>query len=214
MTWLQTASGRKFDLLAPTPEMVDFAIDIPEALAALARFNGHVRAGVYSVAQHCCLGADFLEKDTGRIDLAFAFLLHDAHEAYLGDMILPASEALCEVHMRRGCDGANFRSTLTYAKFLLDGAIYPAAGLSFPLSPATQKVIKDTDLRLMMSERRDLLTKPPAPWALICEAAAPLPIPRIRIWPRGRAIEEWKARFALWSRILARRNLMTPEGVR
>jgi len=35
MTWLQTASGRAFDLLQPDWRQVDFEVDIPEALARI-----------------------------------------------------------------------------------------------------------------------------------------------------------------------------------
>ena len=53
MTWIQTWSGRQFDLLAPTADMVD-PVDIAHALSLICRFSGHVDRH-YSVAQHCVI---------------------------------------------------------------------------------------------------------------------------------------------------------------
>ena len=85
MTWIQTAKGRAFDLADPRAEDVDFD-EIGYALARINRFTGH--AGVYSVAQHCAHGCDYLES-RGDVEAAFAFLLHDAPEFALGDPSRP-----------------------------------------------------------------------------------------------------------------------------
>jgi 5'-deoxynucleotidase YfbR-like HD superfamily hydrolase len=50
MTWIQTYSGRQFDIAAPTPEMVDLE-DIAHSLAMQCRYNGHCQH-FYSVAEH------------------------------------------------------------------------------------------------------------------------------------------------------------------
>ena len=51
--WVQTRTGLAFDLLEPTPDMVE-AMDIAWSLSLINRFNGHSRYP-YSVAQHCVL---------------------------------------------------------------------------------------------------------------------------------------------------------------
>ena len=54
-TWIQTYTGRAFDLLDPRPEQID-PLDIAHALSQICRFTGHVRE-FYSVAQHSVLVA-------------------------------------------------------------------------------------------------------------------------------------------------------------
>ncbi|MBS7699193.1 MULTISPECIES: hypothetical protein [unclassified Chelatococcus] len=195
--WLQTASGRAFDLINPTAEMVDFRYDVPDALARIARFNGHVPVGPYSVAQHCCIGADAILDETGRPDLAAAFLLHDAHEAYIGDITTPVARALA--HLATGehaVDGhaQAVRKSIERLKMRLDRAIFEAAGLHWPLLGQADLLIKSMDMRMLEAERRQLLAPPPAPWGIECEP------PRLRrgaltIWPWIRAADEWRARF-------------------
>lgn len=79
---VQTSSGRYIDLLDPKP--ADILIeDIAHALSNIARFNGHTHQ-FYSVAQHCVLCSG-INPDK----LALEKLLHDATEAYVGDMVTP-----------------------------------------------------------------------------------------------------------------------------
>jgi len=53
--WIQTHSGKRFDLLDPAPEMVDVG-DIAHALGMICRFTGHC-SRPYSVAEHCVWGS-------------------------------------------------------------------------------------------------------------------------------------------------------------
>lgn len=62
--------------------------DIGLALSNLCRFNGHVRK-FYSVAEHSMLVASFLPEELKRWGL-----LHDAAEAYVGDMPRPIKAIL------------------------------------------------------------------------------------------------------------------------
>lgn len=80
-----TASGKPFWPLDPRPEEIRIE-DIGPQLARICRFGGALRAEVafYSVAQHCCLVSDHLPPE-----LRLEGLLHDAHEAYIGDMVKP-----------------------------------------------------------------------------------------------------------------------------
>ncbi len=83
---IQTRSGKAFDLLDPTPEMVDLG-DIAHALAHICRYNGHCTR-FYSVAEHSTVGARHLASGYG-FRAQRAFLLHDAAEAYIGDICTP-----------------------------------------------------------------------------------------------------------------------------
>lgn len=100
--YCQSFSGRKFWPLDPLPE--DFCIlDIAHALSHICRFGGHGKR-FYSVGQHCLHVsrlASTMIRDAGgtkeqiRI-AALTGLLHDASEAYLGDIITPFKRCLPE----------------------------------------------------------------------------------------------------------------------
>jgi hypothetical protein len=77
-----TASGRTCYVLAPERSAICID-DVADGLARTPRFNGHT-SRPYSVAAHSLLVASLLPPD-----LQLAGLLHDASEAYLGDLISP-----------------------------------------------------------------------------------------------------------------------------
>jgi uncharacterized protein len=85
--YLQTVSGRWVNPFDPDPAQLD-AGDIARALANLCRFGGHCRS-FYSVAQHSVIVSELVEQRGGDAEDAFTALMHDATEAYLGDMPHP-----------------------------------------------------------------------------------------------------------------------------
>ena len=174
MSWMQTAKGRAFNLLDPRAEDVDFE-DVAYHLSRLARFNGATgwqddpakRPPAYSVAQHCAVGAHWLSSH-GAHETALAFLLHDAHEAYLGDLTRPLTDAL-------GLLSPLFRVHLHTLKDRIDRAIWRAAQRPAP-SLAAREIVDGIDLRLLRTERDQLLRPPPRLWADAVEACEPLPL--------------------------------------
>lgn len=160
MTWVQTESGKAFDLLAPVSRDVDFTNDVAPSLAKINRFSGHTRGWIgYSVAQHSVLGAEEIFKETGNQLLAAQFVLHDAHETYIGDLATPTAQTLVRMI------GPAFSPAIAELKGRLDLAIYAAAGVPLP-SPDAARAIRKMDLRMMLAERNGLMTKPPKPWAV------------------------------------------------
>lgn len=85
-SWLQTYSGARVSVMNPQPEQM-LIEDIATALSKQCRFNGHCKE-FYSVAEHSIRGA-YLALGLYGVDVAKEFLLHDATEAYMGDMIRP-----------------------------------------------------------------------------------------------------------------------------
>ena len=94
--WQRMLSGRRLDLLDPSPLDVEIA-DIAHGLARVARWNGQTGGDhAFSVAQHSLLvetiycmiapGASPNER--------LAALLHDAPEYVIGDMITPFKSAV------------------------------------------------------------------------------------------------------------------------
>jgi hypothetical protein len=89
--WQRMLSGRRLDLLDPSPLDVEIE-DIAHGLARVARWNGQTQGQhIFSVAQHSLL----VEKIAGALDPAISredrlfMLLHDAPEYVIGDMISP-----------------------------------------------------------------------------------------------------------------------------
>ncbi|MFC7325914.1 hypothetical protein ACFQMF_15205 [Halorubrum rutilum] len=82
---VETYTGGGFDLYAPDPTDVQLE-DIAAGLAHTCRFGGHCR-DFYSVAHHSLHVSSELSDATPRLQLLG--LLHDAGEAYLGDIPRP-----------------------------------------------------------------------------------------------------------------------------
>jgi len=87
MTYITTYLGNKVDLINPTPDMIDI-VDIAHHLAQINRYVGAARFP-YSVAQHSFLMSHMVSQEN-----ALAALLHDATEAYLGDISYPLKSLL------------------------------------------------------------------------------------------------------------------------
>jgi 5'-deoxynucleotidase YfbR-like HD superfamily hydrolase len=86
--FLQTKSGHAFH---PKEGKVSKIVieDIAHALSHICRFNGHCRA-FYSVAEHSVLVSRIIRKMWPEdVEAIWAGLLHDATEAYVGDVTTP-----------------------------------------------------------------------------------------------------------------------------
>ena len=94
--WQRMLSGRRLDLLDPSPLDIEIE-DIAHGLARVARWNGQTNGDhSFSVAQHCVLVEAIYHhcnKGVSRQNRLVA-LLHDAPEYVIGDMISPFKAAL------------------------------------------------------------------------------------------------------------------------
>lgn len=98
MTYIRTLNGTKIDLFRPAENVYDIR-EIAVALANQCRFNGFVKK-FYSVAEHCVRLSHIVPSPYERVAL-----LHDAAEAFIGDMVhplkmVPALEFFREVDIR------------------------------------------------------------------------------------------------------------------
>ena len=143
--WVQTASGGKFHLQDPSPAEVCIR-DIAEALAKTCRFNGHTQY-FYSVAQHSCFVMELLPLAAQPYGL-----LHDAHEAYTGDLTTPMRNWLT---MKAGYD---LWKTLTED---IEKTIHETFGLTWPPHPTLAKLVEEADRVALATERRDVMADGP-----------------------------------------------------
>jgi 5'-deoxynucleotidase YfbR-like HD superfamily hydrolase len=94
--WQRMLSGRRLDLLDPSPLDVEIE-DIAHGLAFVARWNGQTRGEhAYSVAEHSLLVEELFARLSPRAERRWrlAALLHDAPEYVIGDMISPVKAAV------------------------------------------------------------------------------------------------------------------------
>lgn len=194
--WVHTFTGRAVDLLTPRPEQLALA-DIAHSLARLVRFNGHCRDR-YTVAEHSVRVALRVEQSTGRwpdasriraARFSLAGLLHDAAEAYIGDVVQPLKTAL---GMRfDGWTGTPLPSPLKPIEAALQDAIACWSGIR----PAdfADPLIRRADLELLATEKRDLLSPAPRPWV---ELPEPLPERILEPWSDFEAEHRFVEAFA------------------
>ena len=131
------------DLLNPKESDVVLEM-IAQSLSRTPRFNGLTGDdGSYSVAQHCVIGARALCEETKDKKLALRFLLHDAHEAFVGDITRPVQK----------CFGSDFSKQLEAITSKWDKVIYQKFGLK-PPSSAEEKLIHEMDDLMLAYECR------------------------------------------------------------
>jgi hypothetical protein len=189
------SSGIVIDMLAPDLSHIDIYEDIAMPLGKIARFDGQTPGRKYSVAQHCVIGADALLRETHDHGIAFAFLLHDAHEAFIGDITTPTASVLSALA------GDSFPRALRAIKGMFDAQIYKLAG--FELTIAHKQAVSEMDARMLNAERQWLLRPSIADshWPDDVRSAKALPVRPVK-WGTVKAAEEWFGRYLSFSAIL------------
>jgi hypothetical protein len=156
MNCILTHTGKRFDLFEPDANMID-PRDIAHSLAHLCRFNGHTRE-FYSVAQHSCIVAELVPEEH-----KLAALLHDATEAYLGDMTRPLKQWM---HAYQDVEDWTWLRVCE----------------RFDIPPELPACVRQADLIALATERRDLMPTDPANWDCL-----------IGIEPMVETIRPWSA---------------------
>lgn len=176
-----TASGRTLSVFNPSPAAISIH-DIADHLAKICRFAGAASA-FYSVAQHSVMVANLVANHGPRAML-YA-LLHDAHEAYVGDIPQPMKVAIETRLMQAG-----FSCPIRAITDGIDRAIHAHVGLPPDIPPDIRRVIHDADMRALATEKRDLMADTvewpglPAPWR-----------GAIKPWPWPKAQERFLTAF-------------------
>lgn len=163
--WMQTFTGGRVYPMLPDSRVVEIE-DIAHALSQICRFGGHTRVP-YSVAQHSVV-LSYSCRPKDRVNA----LLHDAAEAYLGDVVRP------------------FKIQLPWFK-PLESKWLLAISKALDVSPISEpRGLVRVHEALLASERRDLLKDvPDLDWGLTVPPLSKKVVP----WESAEA----KSRF-LW----------------
>jgi hypothetical protein len=134
--------GQCYDFDNPNPDVIELD-DVAYALAFTVRWRGQTRFRgqrcFYGVGQHCVFGAEEMVAAGHGNRNAFAFLMHEPDEVVLPDFPGPAKACL-----------PGFKD---FAKRQGD-ALWATFGYSGPADP---DLIKSWDLRMLTTEKRDLM---------------------------------------------------------
>lgn len=160
--WFTTYSGTRFYPLDPKPEEIS-PIDIAHHLSNVCRFGGAC-VEHFSVAQHS-VNVAFCVRDIAPEHALYA-LLHDAAEAYLGDMVRPLKHA-------KGM--ADFRNA--------EAQLMIRVCERFGLPEEEPAIVREIDLRMCVTEAPIVLPKGFELW----DVPVP-PIPKEE-WPAGMSLE-------------------------
>jgi hypothetical protein len=222
--WIQTLQGRKLEPLALTKDMVGSIEEIAHALSMKCRFTGQIRQ-FYSVAQHCCLGADLIAQP-----FKLAFLCHEFSETYAPDIASPLKPFVRVVRRERSnycarktCGHSRESASHEPAFFDADVPSHPFeeweggeatvpwvelerehAHVMFdalnlrsiePLIYSPE--VKAMDLAMLAAEKQEFFKTEPEPWGL---TVPPAPVKKICRWTPAFAKHAFLKRFARYTR--------------
>lgn len=181
---LETVTGKFVDLLEPDP--IDVCIeDIAWSLSRLARYNGHtIQELPYTVGQHSLVVSDHVYKaalhnvdKTAANQLALQSLLHDAAEAYTGDISGPLKKI------------KELRPIIKGIEHNLELAIFKALDVPFP-TESDEKLIKIGDMVAQRIEAYNFMVSRGMNWNNMPEVSITdlqdfeMPRPSIEVYQR------------------------------
>lgn len=172
--WIQTYTGKQFSYLEASADQISIE-DIARSLSHLCRFTGHCKS-FYSVAQHSVMVS---QKTTNQ----FFGLMHDADEAYTGDMNRPLKHFLGK--------GSFFEKAASTA--------WNAIRDKFPrlkeVTADEEADCKRIDLRMLVTESHELLLNGPHPDWRINQLTHPRYEGEITPWLPDYAMRRFLDRF-------------------
>lgn len=139
---IATSGGVYFDFFDPQESQVNIE-DIALGLSNTCRFAGQCE--FYSVAEHSVHCATTALRESGNTNAALHALLHDAAEAYMGDMPKPLKNML-----------PDFRA--------VEQKVEAVIRRKFGLTDEFDEIVKSIDLRMLKTEKTQLFQKDGTIW--------------------------------------------------
>lgn len=130
---MQTYGGNRFYIEDPRVEEVDIR-DIAHSLSLINRYNGHCLFP-YSVAQHSLLVSSIVPREH-----ALQGLLHDAAEAYVGDMTRP---------MKKIMEQSDYKK--------IEQKVFSVIAQKFNIPDELHESVKAADNIAVATEKRDVM---------------------------------------------------------
>lgn len=205
---VSTFSGRLVDLVEPLADAIRLD-DLAISLGRLARYNGHTKF-FYSVAEHSVHVAELARVRGLGPRVTMRALLHDAHEAIIGDLVTPVARILGE--------GAK----LERLKMNLDAAIAEALDVP-PPDEQTAAIVERLDAAMLASEISQLCRggwrEPFLSELAATRGAEPAALPGGQPWPLAcwghtRAYHEYIDAFERARLELAHAEVIDAENLR
>lgn len=144
-TGIETSSGKTFDFANIRAEDIRIQ-DIARSLAKQCRYTGHCNQ-FYSVAEHCIKLAVWLYNECGDEEVALHMLLHDASEAYVGDVSSPLKRLIPEYKA-------------------IENEIHEVICFKFGLQHPFPDWVKELDLRILLNEKEALFPNSRYKWGV------------------------------------------------
>lgn len=137
---IKTASGIYYDFINPVIESININ-DIAIGLSKICRFGGQLPGDTfYTVAEHSVLCVGLAVQDGVSDDSVLkAILLHDASEAYCGDVVKPLKNLVGDAYVE--------------IEKLTEKVIGLRFGVDFEKN---HRIIKRYDMQMLMAEKRFL----------------------------------------------------------
>lgn len=165
--YMQLRSGEPFYVLDAQPEHIDIE-DIAHALGMVCRFAGHCQR-FYSVAEHSVLMSMAVDPEH-----ALWGLLHDATEAYIGDLVRPLKHELPSY-------------------MAVEDRLAEIIAIKFGLEGPMPAQVVEYDTRIVVDEREQIMAPSRLPWPML-EGRSPLGV-TIEGWDPITAREMFLSRF-------------------
>lgn len=140
---IRLRSGKYLDLANPKPDQMTFA-DIAGALSKICRFGGQCDR-FYSVAEHCYHCAMQAKNDGRDLEDQKACLLHDAAEAFIGDVVKPLKIMLPDY---------------SEVEMLMEDCIANKFDIQSPIH-----IVREIDHAMLIAERRRMFSRDEVIWS-------------------------------------------------
>ncbi len=167
---IKLLSGKYLDLVRPEPDQFEFE-DIAGALAKICRFGGQCKY-FYSVAEHLVHCHEVALADRRNKSERLAVFMHDATEAFLGDVVKPLKLLLPD-----------------YQELEVRLELVIRRKFSIVYGPGTLPVVQEIDQSMLIHERRQLFDSDQVKWTDE-DKARPLTV-KLGHWSPGLAYQKF-----------------------